>query len=107
MIVLTFHQAEDLARECNDWIAAEAKKDPKHFGAFASVSMHRPAQAAEELRRAVRQLGCCGVILNDWQSTGEDGNGILLFDGVEYDPFWAAVQELDVPVYFHPKVNCS
>jgi 2,3-dihydroxybenzoate decarboxylase len=97
-------EAEKLAKECNDWIAAEAKKNPKRFGAFASVSMHRPAQAAEELRRAVTELGCCGVILNDWQSTGEDGNGIVMYDGPAFDPFWKAAEELDVPVYFHPKV---
>jgi len=67
--------------------------------------MHRPEQAAKELRRAVKELGLVGAILNDWQSTGEDGNGMLLYDGEEYDVFWKEVQELDVPVYFHPKVN--
>jgi 2,3-dihydroxybenzoate decarboxylase len=66
--------------------------------------MHRPAQAAEELRRAVKELGCCGVILNDWQSTGGDGNGVVMYDGPAFDPFWKAAEELDVPVYFHPKV---
>jgi 2,3-dihydroxybenzoate decarboxylase len=100
-------QAEELAKNCNDWIAAEAKKNPKRFGAFASVSMHRPAQAAEELRRAVKELGCCGVILNDWQSTGADGNGVVMYDGPAFDPFWKAAEELDVPVYFHPKVISS
>jgi 2,3-dihydroxybenzoate decarboxylase len=67
--------------------------------------MHRPAQAAQELRRAVRELGLVGAILNDWQATGQDGNGILLYDTPDFDPFWEAVQELDVPVYFHPKVR--
>ena len=67
--------------------------------------MHRPAEAAQELRRAVTELGLVGAILNDWQATEEfDGNGIMLFDGMEFDPFWEVVQELDVPVYFHPKV---
>ena len=67
--------------------------------------MHRPAEAAQELRRAVNELGLVGAILNDWQATEEfDGNGIMLFDGMEFDPFWEVVQELDVPVYFHPKV---
>jgi len=98
-------KAEELARVCNDWIAAECKKDPKHFGAFCSLSMHRPEQAAKELRRAVKELGLVGAILNDWQSTGEDGNGILLFDTPDYDPFWKEVEALGVPVYFHPKVR--
>lgn len=90
---------------CNDWIAEEVKKNPKRFGAFCSLSMHRPAQAAQELRRAVKELGLVGAILNDWQATGEDGNGILLYDTPDFDPFWEAVQELKVPVYFHPKVT--
>jgi 2,3-dihydroxybenzoate decarboxylase len=67
--------------------------------------MHRPAQAAKELRRAVKELGIVGAILNDWQATEEfDGNGILLFDTPDFDPFWEAAQELKVPIYFHPKV---
>jgi predicted TIM-barrel fold metal-dependent hydrolase len=93
-----------LARVTNDWIAEEVKKNPKRFGAFCSLSMHRPAQAAQELRRAVKELGLVGAILNDWQATGDDGNGILLYDTPDFDPFWEAVQELKVPVYFHPKV---
>jgi 2,3-dihydroxybenzoate decarboxylase len=68
--------------------------------------MHRPAQAAQELRRAVKELGLVGAILNDWQATSDfDGNGILLFDTPDFDPFWEVVQELKVPVYFHPKVS--
>lgn len=67
--------------------------------------MHRPDQAAQELHRAVKELGLVGAILNDWQATGEDGNGILLYDTPDFDPFWEAVQELKVPVYFHPKVT--
>jgi 2,3-dihydroxybenzoate decarboxylase len=27
---------------------------------------------------------------------------LLYFDTTNYDPFWEVVQELDVPVYFHP-----
>jgi 2,3-dihydroxybenzoate decarboxylase len=100
-------KAEELARECNDWIAEEVKKNPKRFGAFCSLSMHNPEQAAKELRRSVKELGLVGAILNDWQSTGEDGNGMLLYDGEEFDPFWKEVEELDVPIYFHPKVFLS
>jgi predicted TIM-barrel fold metal-dependent hydrolase len=66
--------------------------------------MLRPAEAAKELRRAVKELGLVGAIVNDWQASGDDGNGIILYDTPDFDPFWEAVQELDVPVYFHPKV---
>jgi len=88
-------------------MAEEVKKNPKRFGGFCSLSMHRPAQAAQELRRSVKELGLVGAIVNDWQATGEDGNGILLYDTPDFDPFWEAVQELDVPIYFHPKVEST
>jgi 2,3-dihydroxybenzoate decarboxylase len=88
----------------NDWIAQQTKINPSRFAAFASLSMLRPTEAARELRRAVTELGLVGAILNDWQATDVDGNGILLYDTPDFDPFWEVVQELDVPVYFHPKV---
>jgi hypothetical protein len=36
--------------------------------------MHDPHQAAQELRRAVKELNMVGAMLNDFQSAGEDGN---------------------------------
>ena len=92
-----------MARVCNDWMSEEIQKNPKRLGAFCSLSMHDPKQAAEELRRSIQELGMVGAILNDWQSTGSDGNGITLFDSPDFDPFWKMVQDLDVPVYFHPR----
>jgi 2,3-dihydroxybenzoate decarboxylase len=122
-------------------------KHPDRFAAFAALSMHDPNQAADELRRAVKELGLLGAMLNDFQSAGEDGNvtfsistpsrtsvltdwdsqTMLMYDDPVYDvscaklakervgktfsltsslcqPFWAAVQELDVPVYLHPRL---
>jgi len=29
---------------------------------------------------------------------------MLMYDQPEYDPFWAAVQELDTCVYMHPRI---
>jgi predicted TIM-barrel fold metal-dependent hydrolase len=71
------------------------------FGGFASVSMHDPNQAAQELKRAVRELGLLGVMLNDFQEA-EKGTKMLWYDQPEYDPFWAMVQELDGKF-----LNCS
>jgi len=63
--------------------------------------MHNGAQAAGELRRAVKELGLKGAILNDFQSTG--GEGKKYYDTEEYHIFWKTVEELDVPVYMHPR----
>jgi 2,3-dihydroxybenzoate decarboxylase len=66
--------------------------------------MHNPTQAVRELTRAVKVLGFHGVLVNNWQhavdAKGEDK--LLLYDGPEYDVFWSALEELDVPLYLHP-----
>jgi len=92
-----------MAREANDYLSAEVKKNPKRFGALAALSMHDPEEAARELERAVEELGMFGGLVNDFQSTGEDGSGKVYYDTPKYDPFWETVQELDVPIYFHPR----
>jgi 2,3-dihydroxybenzoate decarboxylase len=104
--------AEQLATLANDRLSEEVLKAPGRFAGLASVSMHDPVQAAGELRRCFgarpgaegeASRGFVGCIVNDYQSTGEDRNGMVFYDGKEYDPFWAVVEELDVPVYLHPR----
>lgn len=96
-------KAEEMARVANDYLAGEVKKNPSRFGALAAVSMHDPVQAAQELKRAVKELGMFGGLVNDFQSTGADGGGKEWFDTEKFWPFWEMVQELDVPIYFHPR----
>ncbi|KAJ7790841.1 2,3-dihydroxybenzoate decarboxylase [Mycena olivaceomarginata] len=97
-------EAQKMAVESNNYIAEKVKANPSRFAAFAAVSMHDPKQAAEELSRAVIELGCVGVMLNDFQSSGLDGNTTLFYDNPFYDIFWATVEELDVLVYMHPRL---
>jgi len=96
-------KAEKMATVANDYLAGEVAKNPKRFGALAALSMHDPSQAARELKRCVKELGMFGGLVNDFQSTGKDGGGKVYFDTRKYDPFWAMVQELGVPIYFHPR----
>ena len=93
--------AEKVAREANDYLAAEVNKNPARFGGLAALSMHDPVQAAQELKRAVQDLGMFGGLVNDYQSTENDGKEY--FDTAKYDPFWQVVEELAVPIYFHPR----
>jgi 2,3-dihydroxybenzoate decarboxylase len=55
-------EAEKLATRANDYMSEQCKKNPKRFSGFASVSMHDPKQAAQELRRAVKELGLVGAM---------------------------------------------
>lgn len=47
--------------------------------------------------------GFVGVMLNDFQSSGPDGNAMLFYDLPQYDIFWRAAEELQAPVYIHPR----
>ncbi|KAJ5903207.1 hypothetical protein N7504_005590 [Penicillium tannophilum] len=94
--------AKKTAREANDELAEQISSRPERFGALAALSMHDPEEAAQELERAVKQLGFFGGLVNDYQS--KDGeSGREYFDTPKYDPFWKKVEELDVPIYFHPR----
>ena len=95
--------AEKMATVANDYLASEVAKNPARFGGLAAVSMHDPEQAAKELTRAVKELGFFGGLINDYQSIGADGLGKAYFDDPRFDPFWKTAQDLDVPIYFHPR----
>lgn len=95
--------AQQMAVRSNNWLSEQVKINPARFGALAALSMHDPVQAAGELRRAVQKLGFFGGLVNDYQSVGPDGAGRVYYDTKDYDPFWKVVEELDVPIYFHPR----
>lgn len=96
-------KANKLAVTSNDWLAREVAHNPSRFGGLAALSMHDATEAAVELRRAVKELGMFGALLNDFQSVGPNGAGAKYYDGDEYHVFWKTVEELDVPVYMHPR----
>ncbi len=83
------------ARENNDFLAERISRHPDRFGGFAHIAMHTPEAAAQELRRAIRELGFKGAMINGHTQ------GVYC-DGPQFDPFWAMAQDLGVPVYLHP-----
>jgi aminocarboxymuconate-semialdehyde decarboxylase len=83
-------------REANDELAALVDRHPEHFaGWVAAVAMNDPDAAVEEAERAIRQLGLYGLGLG---TRLPDHN----FDWEGLEPFWAKVEELDVPIMCHP-----
>ncbi|KAJ6594136.1 amidohydrolase 2 [Mycena capillaripes] len=97
--------AEAMARSVNDQLAAAIANNTVRFGGFASLAMHNATAAAQELKRAVGELGFLGALINDYQESGTDNATLLFYDQPEYDVFWKMVTELDVPVYLHPRNN--
>lgn len=87
--------ARDRARFANDYLARVVAEHPDRFRGFAALPMQDPQAAAEELGRAVRELGFCGALVND------HFQGHYL-DEPQYEEVWAALEELSVPLYLHP-----
>lgn len=84
-----------MAREANDHLAEVVRARPDRFAAFATTPLQHPADGANELQRAVEQLGLVGTML-----FGHTDGRYL--DDRSFDPFWERAQDLGVPVYLHP-----
>ncbi len=84
-----------IARAINDHLAEAVARKPERFAGFASMPMASPDACADELRRAVKNLGFVGTLIN---GTTEG----RFLDDPRYDDLLAAAVELDVPVYIHP-----
>ena len=95
-------RAVDIARISNDYLAAEIAKRPDRFAGLAAVPLQDPEAAANELTRCVKELGFKGVLANGFSQAG-DPNLPLYYDLPRYLPFWAVVEQLDVPFYLHPR----
>lgn len=83
------------AKAVNDSLAERIAKHPTRFRGFAAVPMRDPREAADELERAVKELGFKGALINGHTQ------GVYL-DDQRCLPFWERVAALDVPVYLHP-----
>jgi predicted TIM-barrel fold metal-dependent hydrolase len=85
----------ELCVEINDELHAAVSAHLDRFTGFATLPMTEPRAAAEELKRTVKDLHFVGALVD----THSDG---VWYDGSEWDVFWEAAQELDVPIYLHP-----
>jgi predicted TIM-barrel fold metal-dependent hydrolase len=84
-----------LAREANDALARAVADYPDRFAGFATLPTSDPAAAADELERAVTELGFLGAMINGHT------NGRFL-DDPSFDVLHARAVRLGVPLYLHP-----
>jgi predicted TIM-barrel fold metal-dependent hydrolase len=84
-----------VCREVNDWLADAVAAHPSRFAGFAMLPTQSPARAADELERAVHQLGFKGALINGHT------NGRYL-DDPSFDVLLGRAESLDVPIYLHP-----
>jgi uncharacterized protein len=87
----------EVSRTLNDRMASAIADTPDRFRAFASLPMSAPDAAADELRRAVGDLGFLGAMIYG------QTNGRFL-DHPSMRPVLACAVELGVPIYLHPAV---
>ena len=86
-----------LARDYNDALARAVAAHPARLAGFAHLPMQSPEAAAEELERAVRDLGFHGALIN---GLTED----RCLDDPRFDPILARAAALNVPLYLHPGI---
>lgn len=91
----TVEESVKMCRMVNDRIAQTVAGHPDRFVAIADVPLPDGEAAAAELERCVRELGFRGAEI----CTNIGGRNL---DDRAFFPFYAMVQELDVPVFLHP-----
>ena len=84
-----------LAELANDGFGRVVEEHPERFQAFAALPLQVPEAAAEELERAVGELGLRGGTL----MTNVGGKPL---DLDEFMPVYEKAVELDVPLFIHP-----
>ena len=92
---LDISEAVDLASKVNDEISAAVKKYPDRLAGFASLALKDPSGTADELERAVKQLGLKGAMIIP-HVMGE------YIDDRKYWPIYQRAAKLGVPLYIHP-----
>jgi predicted TIM-barrel fold metal-dependent hydrolase len=91
----------DLARIGNDAMAELCARHPARFPTFvAALSMTDVEGSVQEARRAVNELGAGGVQI----FTNIAGRPL---DEKEFEPIFATMAELDLPIWLHPARTAS
>ena len=95
-------KATEVARAANDYAAKIVRQHPDRFAAFAAVPLQRAEAGTAELQRAITELGLKGVLVNGYTNVGGTED-IQYLDDPSLREFWATVQQLDIPLYLHPR----
>jgi predicted TIM-barrel fold metal-dependent hydrolase len=85
---------EDCFRVYNDWLAEFVSYAPGKMAGLAMISLYDPKAGARELERCAK-MGLKGAMI--WCSPPQDQP----YSSDVYDPFWAAAEEMKMPVSLH------
>lgn len=87
-----------LAKTYNDWLAEHCSADPKRLKGIAIINLDDTQWAVEELERC-QKLGLSGAMIPVFPPPGRG------YHLPEYEPFWAAAQDLWMPLSLHEVTN--
>ena len=81
-------------RTYNDWLAEFCETNPGRLKGIAMINLDDVAEGIQELERSAR-LGLVGAMITEYPAEERR------YDGTEYEPFWAAAQDLNMPLSLH------
>ena len=88
------HQLE-AARHINDALGKLCRQHPDRFVGLASLPLEDIEGSLVELDRCINEIGMKGVVI------GSNIDGLQL-DNPKFEPIWAKLNELRLPVFEHP-----
>ena len=87
-----------ICRTYNDWIAEFCQPYPERLAGAAMINLDDIQVGVDELRRS-RRLGLRAAVISVHPAHERP------YHNPEYDPFWAAAQDLDMPLCLHSGSN--
>ena len=87
-----------LFKTYNDWIAEFCKPFPNRLKGIAMLNVDDIQDGINELERCAK-LGFAGAMITSYPPEEK------LYDLPEYEPLWAAAQDLEVPISLHVSTN--
>ena len=83
-----------LFRTYNDWVAEFCGAYPERLKGIAAITLDTISEGIEELQRT-RKLGLAGALISVYPPPDR------AYNRPEYDAFWAAAQDLEMPLSLH------
>ena len=78
----------------NDWLAEHCKPFPRRLKGIAMINIDDVQEGVKEMERCLK-MGLAGVMITVYPPEERS------YDSPEYEPFWAAAQDLGTPVSLH------
>ena len=85
-------------RAYNDWIAEYSNAFPQQLKGIAMINVDDVHEGVKELERCAK-MGLVGALITVYPPEERS------YDSTEYDPFWAAAQDLGMPISLHVVTN--